>query len=46
MTETSPLSFVSMPDDNAEIQTSTVGYIMEHVEVSFHFVIITVSLLN
>ncbi|XP_033609984.1 medium-chain acyl-CoA ligase ACSF2, mitochondrial isoform X2 [Cryptotermes secundus] len=32
MTETSPLSFLSMPDDTPEKQTSTVGCIMDHVE--------------
>jgi len=34
MTETSPLSFMSMPGDSPEMQVSTVGCIMDHVEVN------------
>ena len=35
MTETSPISFMSMPGDTTEIQSSTVGCVIDHVEVSF-----------
>ena len=34
MTETSPLSFMSTPDDSPEMQVSTVGCILDHVEVN------------
>ena len=34
MTETSPLSFFTLPTDTNEKAASTAGYIMEHIEVS------------
>jgi long-subunit acyl-CoA synthetase (AMP-forming) len=37
MTETSPLSFMSMACDSPARQATTVGYVMDHVEVSFYF---------
>jgi len=37
MTETSPVSFMSMPEDSPERQSTTVGCVMDHVEVSFVF---------
>jgi len=37
MTETSPLSFMSVPGVSPEMQVSTVGSIFDHVEVNIFF---------
>jgi len=42
MTETSPLSFMSVPGVNPEMQLSTVGSLFEHVEVNIFFIILKV----
>lgn len=40
MTETSPLSFMSVPSVSPEMQVSTVGCVFEHVEVNIFFIIL------
>jgi long-subunit acyl-CoA synthetase (AMP-forming) len=39
MTETSPLSFMAVPDESPEMQVSTVGCILDYVEVNIFFLL-------
>jgi acyl-CoA synthetase (AMP-forming)/AMP-acid ligase II len=37
MTETSPVSFMSVPGDTTEMQATTVGCIFDHTEVNIFY---------